>query len=353
MTMPVEGGQPVPPPVPVGGARPALARLPRPELLVGTAITLGLTWIVTLGLFLTTDDRPDSYLGERYLPQAALLALVVAPIALLVSRGEYDLSFIGTAPIGAYLYGEVSDSGVLVALLMCAALGLAIGALIGVVRFLMRPPSVLLTLAAGFLLQAISYKLQLGGEEPATIDVYVLSDHVLGGSGWKVVAAFVSMALAVGLVFLPGWGMADASERPGPGPTVIGGYALSAAAACLYGGLLAGTSSQDPIIIFQTAGDLWFPLLTAIAVAGVVVGSGVVGPVAGVVAALAVVLLTDIPTLRAWEDGFIDEQLLLGGTFLVCLLIAHGLRRLLVSEPFEPAAEALAPPPPPPPPPAE
>jgi hypothetical protein len=321
----------------------------RPELPVAIVVTLGLTWVVTLTLFLTADDRPDDYLGGRYLPQAAMLVLVVAPVALLFSRGEYDLSLIGTAPLGLYLYAEVADGNVLAGLLVSAGVGLAIGAAVGVLRLLTRAPSALLTIATGFVVQAIAYKLtlHLDGASPGGIGFLVGStDSQLGGSGWLVTTALVAVAFAVSLAVLPGWGAAG--QRPGP--TIVAGYALSACAASTAAAFLLAVPSHEENVV--VGGEQWLPMLTAIAVAGAVVARGLVGPLAGAGAALAVALLADIPLLREWDDGFVDRNLLLAGTFAVCLLVTYGLRRILVpaTDPGTLAATGPLPPPGPPPP---
>lgn len=338
MTTPVEsglphaGGQPEGQAGPwgaSGGARPRTGTL-QPRLLVGTVITLALTWVGTLALFLTIDDRPDSYVGERLLQQGAVLVLVVAPVALLVSQREYDLTITGTVIMGAYVYLELADSGIAVALLACAGVGLGVGAVIGVIRVLTGAPSALVTLGAGLLLQAIAFKAESGGEL-GTLGSRELEEGLLGGAGWIVGTALVVLILAVLASLVTGGDPAGQRPEHSPAPTVIVGFALSCMAGVLSGGLLLGSPAlgQRPILTLDSNTVLM--VFTAVAVGGVVAGSRTFAPVAAAVAAPAVVLLVDVPQLRDWEGSFIDGWLLLSGAFLACLVIAHGARRLLVT----------------------
>lgn len=340
MTTPVGGGPPGTGGQPgqlsgrwgtVGGAKSQTAPL-RPELLVGSAITLAFTWIVALGLFLTADDRPDSYVGEQLLQRGALLVLIVAPVAVLVSQREYDFSLSGTAPLGAYIYFELADSGVGLALLACAGAGLMVGAVIGLVRVLTDAPSALVTLAAALLVQGIAFKLE-SGSDLTSLGTSQLQEGFLGGAGWMVGSALVMLSLAVLVSLVPAGGSDGGEERPErrPGPTIVVAFALSCLAGSLFGGLAIASPRSSTGTILNVDSNMLLLMFTAVAVGGVVAGSGRFSPVAGAVAAPAVVMLADVPSLRNWEGGFVDEMVLVGAVFLACLVVAHAARRLVTS----------------------
>lgn len=340
-------------------AMPPVHRVPAGQdaLAVGTlvppAVTLVLGWVVALVLYLGAGDTPGQLLTDRVVPSALVLAALAAPVALLFAWGEMDLSALGMLPFAGYIYAEVGGDGVVVGLLAATAAGVAIGGVLGLVRWLTRAPSAALSLGVGFVLQAVTLKL-------VGTPGMRLEDGIVDGSGLPALAAIGFMSLTVGAAVTfrslrPAGG--EVGSAAGPlGVEVVVGFALSGAAAGAYGALNAGMLRT----VVPNGLSLLLLVLCAVAVGGVVRGNRLVGPLAAVAAAGAVQLLAVSVTLRAWEAS--DQQLLLASVLGVGLLISHGLARLIgiqrdtgpvVAAPppptaWGPPADAAPAPPPPP-----
>ena len=104
---------------------------------------------------------------------------------------------------------------------------------------------------------------------------------------------------------------------------MIPAFALSVLAAALFGAFLAGARGFTVAEHVTTVPVLVF---AAVAIGGVVRGSGPFAPVVAAVAALVVIVVQDATRFHGWEIG--DEQLVLGSLFVVCTAVAHGLRRI-------------------------
>ncbi|MGH9211948.1 MAG: hypothetical protein ACRD2C_14890 [Acidimicrobiales bacterium] len=287
-----------------------------PAYLLGPVVTLGLVGLYAVVFFITADPT-EGFLSDVFFRIAALLVLVAAPAALLVAWGEIDLSVFGTSVFAGWVYAETADTSVAAALLACAAVGVACGVGIGLARWLTRVPAALLTLGVGFLLQAIALD-QIGVQGRAVVD------GVIDGNALPVVAAIAVTALALGASFL-GVGVTDERRRSGvPGPEVIAGFVLSGLAAGLFGGINVGALR----FAVPVAGEnVLLPLFTAVAIAGVVRGSGPIAPLAGAAAGVVVAMIQSGTQLRSWEP--FGNLVLLGGLLLAAGLVGHLLHRAL------------------------
>jgi ribose/xylose/arabinose/galactoside ABC-type transport system permease subunit len=290
---------------------------------VGQVVTLGLGWIVALFVYFTASNLPSGYLGDSVVPFAMILAALAAPVALLLAWGEVDLSAFGMLPFAGYVYAEVSDSGVLLGLMAAASAGLLIGAVVGVLRWSTRAPSAVVSLGAGFVLQAVGFTL-IGDESP----LRTLEEGHVSGSGLPVLAAlgFTGVTVAVA-VALKGRGGREPAGGP-RGPEVIVGFGLSGAAAATYGALVAAMTAAVTITDGST---VLLTLFCAIAIGGVVRGNRIIGPITAALGAIAVQLILSGSALRNWDFG--DRNLTIAALLAVCLLIAHALARLLGPRP--------------------
>ena len=323
---PAGGSWPVPPPgpFPAPPARPASAVTDAVTAvtLVPPAVTLVLGWAVALVLYSSAGDVPGEFLGDRVVPSALLLAALAAPLALLLSWGELDLSALGMLPFAGYIYTEASGGGSVAAgLLAATAAGVAIGAAVGLARWLTRAPSAVLSLVVGFVLQAVTLKQLDAGA------MRVVEDGVVDGSGLPALAAIGCVALTVTVAAAVALGRPagdDVGTAGGPpGAAVVAGFAISGAAAGAYGALSAGMVRAvvpNGLVVLLT-------VLCAVAIGGVVRGNHLIGPLAAAAGAGAAQLLAVSAVLRAWELG--DQQLLVASMLAACLLVAHGLDRLL------------------------
>lgn len=308
------------------------------QVLVVSAVTLVIGWVVAIGLYVSADV-PSRFLTDSYPRIAPLLVVLAAPAAVLVSWGELDLSVFGTAAVSAYLYAEVSDAGIFVGLALAGGFGLAVGLALGVLRWLTGTPSAMLTLGAGLLLQAVA--LRLLEEIRSPID----ADGAISGSSLAVLAGVVLTGISVAMAVIHP-GQSDAAPTPvRPMPHVILAFAASGLAAGLFGGIETGTL-RSPIPPSGSV-NLLLPLLTALAIGGVLRGSGFVAPVAAAAGALAARLIQALSTFHNWEPAV--AFIILGAVLVVCLVVANGLDRALAS-PSSPTPAAIGPPPPPPPP---
>ncbi len=338
------------PPGPVGPARPPSGAGAIGTLL-GSAITLGLGAVVTLSLFVSAD-APDSYLSDDFfLMMVATLAAAAAPVALLLAWDEFDLSGFGAAALGGYLYAEVGDGAVVLGLFAAAVAGLAIGAVVGVVRWLTGAHSALVTFGAGVVLVGFAQRIgpgasgmSLGGGRidnaglPFFVMLVVVGVAVLLAvlfRGDDEASAPVAGAPAApggpagpagaGATYAPTPGPTGARRAPGlAGPRVIPGFALSVMGATLFGALQVGAGGFYAVGYFPLVPILVF---TAVAVGGVVRGSGFLAPLTATVAAVMVVIIQDATRFHAWKPG--NQELLFGVLIVACASLSYGLRRIM------------------------
>lgn len=311
------GSVPGPPHAPA--PRPSTGGLPAAGTIVGSALTMGIGLLVAVVLFVN-GDGPGEYFGRSaFQSTVAALAMLAAPIALLVAWDEIDLSMIGTVALGTALYAEMGDDGAAGALAAASAAGVAIGAAVGAVRWLTGAHPALVSLAAGVLVTGIAFEVGdddgFSGAPARPIDGQGLP------MGLMVVVVLLATVLAVVLARDP----ADV-RAAAPHPRVVLGFALTGLAGCLYGAVLAG------IFAFAAPGQVSievFIVFTTVAVAGVVRASGLIAPLLAVPAAAIVTVLSDSVSFNGWSRG--EHELVLGGVFLVTLVVGQGLARLLGS----------------------
>ena len=230
--MPPSATPPVARPIP---GRGGTAGTPATTL-IGTAVTLGLGLVVAIAL-LVYGDVPSDYFSSTGLQiNAFSLAVLAAPLALLVSWDEYDLSVIGGDALGGIVCANIVDdpgSDLLPGVLVAAIVGMVAGAAIGLVRWLTGAHSALVTLGAGSLLTGISFQV---GSDPRGLPLGSLDD-----AGLPVALAVVVVGAGAGLAVLfasTAGGPADRDPAK-PHPRVVAGFALSGLGAAVYGALFA------------------------------------------------------------------------------------------------------------------
>lgn len=332
---PPDGTAWVPAPTPFGAPGPgahATAQGPRPNpnsTLVGSGITLSLGLVVAIVL-LASGDGPSGYLDMDSVRIVLLaVAMLAAALAHLVSRDEYDLSIFGVAAMGSYIYAEVDSDSALAGLLPALVVGALLGAAIGLVRWLTQAHSALVSLGAGSLIAAIAVR---WGPGPAGSQ---LATGNLDDPGLAVLALVVVAGAAAGLAVVhqsrPTMraGTTGAADAPGrPGPDVILGFALTGLAAALYGAFLTGAQGYHVGVT-----GTWVLMLpfAGVAIGGVVRGSGPWAPLVAAAGGILAALVRDAALFNEWRRG--EEEIALGVLFLVCLIVAHGVRRLTTSAP--------------------
>ena len=292
---------------------------------VPPAVTLMLGWVLGLALYATGGDDPGDFLSDTVVPQALLVAALAAPLALLLAWGEVDLSALGMLPFAGHIYAEAGGGNVAVGVLAATAAGLAIGAAVGLARWLTRVPSAVLSLAVGFVLQAFAQRFLDSGAVRAIHDGFVddpgLPALVALGYVGVTVAVAVMLGRPSGGAGCVGVGTAAGS----PGGRVVVGFAVSGAAAGAVGALNTGmvrAVSANGLALLLT-------VLCAVAIGGVVRGNWLVGPLAAAAGAGAAELLAVSAVVRPWRNT--SEQLLVASVLGACLLVSHGLNRLVVT----------------------
>lgn len=178
------GGWPLPAArssVGAGRATPTLLSL------VASAITLALGVVVAFTVFLAEDGEFDLFTEDYFIVMVANLALVAAPVALLLSWDEFDVSAFGTAVLGMAIYAEM-DGG-LGPVLVAGLAGAVLGSVVGMARWLTRAPSGVVSLAGGALATGIALLLFEDGTRGLRVDEFdalwvsiVLTVVVAGGA---------------------------------------------------------------------------------------------------------------------------------------------------------------------------
>jgi hypothetical protein len=332
VTPPAPPIAPPPLPPPVLGRPPVAASGPSGDgnvvaSLVAGAVTLPVGWILALAIFANLEGRPDDYFSDRFVQSTALLVLLAAPVALLLAWGEVDVSAVGLVPLGGAVYVEAGGESVAGGLLVAAGVGLGAGLAVGVVRWLTRAPSALLSLGAAFLATGVAFR--VAGPQPRQVEAGITGSGLPVALALGVLLLTVVAGLAVTLLgpSLAPSAAASGGRTPSDGPDlrVIPGFALSGLAVSLYGATLAGVQQ------FYGRFDGTFVLMTlfaVVAVAGVAArGSALVAPLTVAAAAPAVALLDDALLLGDWRIE--DRILLLGGLVAGGAIVAHTAQRLL------------------------
>jgi ribose/xylose/arabinose/galactoside ABC-type transport system permease subunit len=290
--------------------------------LIGSVVTLALGLVVALGLLATSDLPGDYYTSTPLQISVFSLIVLAAPLALLVAWGEFDLSVAGAAALGATVASGVADGpdgAVAGGVLVAALVGALAGGVLGLVRWLTRAHPALLSFGAGTLLTGIALWSGPGmqGDRMAVLD----------GSGLPILLAVFVVGAAAALAATlraddgAGTGLGATSS---PGPRVIVGFALSGLGAAVAGSLFAARAG------YVQPGQTSYLLVlgfTAVAVAGVVRGGGIVAPLVAIPGAVIATLLSDSAPINGWSSG--ERDVILGAMIVVTVALAWGLQRVL------------------------
>lgn len=188
--------------------RPVAAILQRPET---TAIVGTLAVFIYFAVAAGSDGFLSPTATQNYLAVAAELAILAAPVSLLLIAGEFDLSVgatIGATGI-ATVYPVVEFGFPLWAgLLIGLAIGCLIGAFNGFLVAFSRIPSFLVTLASMFMLQGLTLvatKSLTGQTHISGIAARVGKEFTFALFAGKPLAIPVSAYWAIGIVAVCAW----------------------------------------------------------------------------------------------------------------------------------------------------
>lgn len=339
--------QPPPPGVPVGGsaawgqgappypgARPGQPPRLTAATLISHVVALVIGFIAAIGVWVTHGEELRSgFFGDIVIPEIAALAIIAATVAALASWGEIDLSFIGMFAVGAHVYVEVSESNTALGLLAAGAVGLFVGAVVGLLRWGTQAPSPHLTLGVGlfalFAVQAVQ----------GNVGRPFLDTERIEGSVVPLAVAVVMVGVSVGVALLGKAPPADDGRgggapsfgKPGrAGPEVVAGLAVSGLGGALAGALVAARTGG---VAAMPGGlpsiTLVLLVIAALAFAGVRWGSWLVAPLAAAVASVPVTLITFGADLHGLDPA--EGYLIIAGVAVVCLVASYGLHRILSS----------------------
>lgn len=189
-------------------SRPAVAFLRRPEV---TAVVGTVAVFIYFAVAAGANGFLSATATQNYLAVAAELAILAAPVSLLLIAGEFDLSL--GATIGATGVATVYPVVALGTPLWCGLLiGLALGSCIGAFNGLLvafsRIPSFLVTLASMFMLQGLTLvatKSLTGQTHISGIAVRVQKEFTFALFYGKPFGIPVSVYWAIGLVGVCAW----------------------------------------------------------------------------------------------------------------------------------------------------
>jgi ribose/xylose/arabinose/galactoside ABC-type transport system permease subunit len=287
---------------------------------VGSAITLALGVVVAFTFFFGDDGEFDLFTEDFFITMVASLALLAAPVALLLSWDEFDVSALGTTVLGMAIYAEM-DGG-FGPVLAAAFAGAVIGAVMGLARWLTRAPSGIVSLSGGAVASAIALQVFEGGMQGMRVDEL---DVMWVAIALMVVVVAVAAGLALLAPSLAGGSVAastaDASRgRPHVG--VVLGFALSGLAGCVYGAVQPAFYGFAQPNFFSSY--LLVALFAAVAVGGATRHSGLLAPVVTIPGAFLVTVLV------TGRGGPFDSErdLALAGLLAATGMIAHGLARV-------------------------
>lgn len=313
---------------------------PPPAVLVTAVVMLMVNVLAGAVLLVAGGDLPGGLVTRVLAPSAAGVACAAAPLAVLIGRGEVDLSAIGVVGVGTWAYAQVDSVGL--GLLIAALAGLVIGTMVGGLRVAIGAPPAVLSLAVG-LLAAFGANRALGGRGQRT--------ELIDGWAVPVLLAMVIVGLAIGAAFL---------LRPGrptgvaPSPDVTAAYALAGVGSAVFGAISAG---RGGLAVPQDTVFTLLVIFAAIGVGGVVVGFGWAAPLLAAGGALATQLLLTGLTLH-WSPA--TALVVLGVVTVLATLTVYGVVRTAGGpppglpfgpSPLAPVPSAWSTPTPPPPPP--
>jgi ribose transport system permease protein len=290
--------------------------------------------MIALGTILSPDFM-TSFNVQNVIGAAAPLALVAIGQTFVVLTGGIDLSVGSTmslTTIVSALYMKGSDSRLLVAALMCVAIGAAIGLVNGLVITLLRVEPIIATLGMMSIVQGLTFVRSMtpGGLSPPFLQQLIYGEV---GSVPKA-AVVIGAAFAIGLFVLRktryglhvyALGGSELSTRLSGVSTFrikVSVYVVSGAFAALAGLLLAGRLGQgDPL-----SGQVF--MLTSVAVVAIG-GTSLFGGRGGLAGTLAgVLILTILGNVLNLEGVATYPQQLTTGLLIIVVVALYSVGRL-------------------------
>jgi ribose transport system permease protein len=302
--------------------------------------TLGLAVLLAALLLATKLIQPDfGASGLDSLARAALpFALATAGMAIVVIAGGIDLSIAAMMAVasvtGAVLMEGASDGQSVFVVLGVLALGLAMGAVNGVLIVVTRVPDIVVTLAMLFVWQGVALLIlnAPGGGAAPWLRALVAGGVPVPGLDW-LPRGIAFLALVTAVIWVPirrsklglrlyaiGSDPLAAFRSGVPvGPTRIVAYALCGLFAALGGlSVTMGTGIGEPI-----PGPYLLASVAAVVLGGVVLGGGrggLLGPVLAVfilrTVRMDLTLLSVDPNVAAIVEGTIMVAVVMFGAVL-------------------------------------
>lgn len=300
---------------------------------------LGLTLLLTALVIATKMIQPEFGIsGLESLSRAALpFAFATAAQAVVVIAGGIDLSVAAmmavssvTAAVLMEANGGIASVGIIAFVL---ALGLAMGALNGLLIVLTRVPDIVVTLAMLFVWEGVALLILQapGGGAADWLRALIVGGTPLPGLGW-LPRSLVLLLLLVALVWLPirrarlGLSIyaigsdARAAFRSGVsvGRTRIAAYAIAGLFAAMGGlALTMSTGIGEPI-----PGPYLMASVAAVVLGGVVLGGGRGGLLGPLIAVFILRLVRMDLTLLSVDP---NVSAIIEGTIMVVVVMLGGL----------------------------
>ncbi|WP_333818043.1 ABC transporter permease [Tabrizicola sp.] len=302
--------------------------------------TLGLAALLVALLLATKLIQPGfGASGLDSLARAALpFALATVGMAIVVLAGGIDLSIAAMMAVasvtGAVLMAGASDAQAVLVVIAVLALGLAMGAINGVLIVASRVPDIVVTLAMLFVWQGVALLIlnAPGGGAAGWLRAMGAGGVPLPGLGW-LPRGIVFLAIVTALIWLPirrsklglrlyaigSDPMAAFRSGVPVGQTRIAAYALCGLFAALGGlSVTMGTGIGEPI-----PGPYLLASVAAVVLGGVVLGGGrggLIGPILAVfilrTVRMDLTLLSVDPNVAAIVEGTIMVAVVMFGAVL-------------------------------------
>lgn len=222
-----------------------LFALARPYLL--PFVVLLLTWAVIASITPSFRGTASAY---SVLEGFALIGLVALGLAVTIIAGELDLSVGSMAALSAVIMVLASDAGLIGAIAIATAAGVALGLLQGFLIARLGINSLVFTIGTLILLRGVTH--MAAGHEPIMIWNFEITDPMLDRFGvfsWSSITALATFALAALFLGYTRWGReiyaiggaraeAVSAGVPRVRPIALA-FAVSAGCASLAGALAA------------------------------------------------------------------------------------------------------------------
>jgi len=291
-----------------------------PWAVAGVVTTLVAAGALTTDGFLSVDNARALIIT---LPVVAIVAIGMTAIMIVGSFASLSLGT--TAAVMAMLFIHELPLGVIGSLLLAVVVGAAVCALQGVAVGSWNANPIVLTVAAGALLEGVATLLTGGTTVKPTTDSY----DILNSTPLSLpVSVFLLVALVLivevvfrrttfgRLLYMVGENRRAAIAAGLPVARVTAGaFALAGACAGLTGALL-GAYNQGASM--QLNGTLTFDAIAAALVGGTAVTGGRGSAWRTLVGALAIGVITNILLLRGYGTG---TQILLKGVLVGCVVV--------------------------------